>query len=186
MDRLLFLVAKDQPDLWDQFSKEFSGKDVSVVVDRRSTERRHRAEACRIDRRHRERRGRAEVDREVRSRGFSVISVEPGKGQEPVRGQGNPNAIREVLGYIRERFRHYTTVSSWDIRREGQSLVIFNSTGRAAHRLLFQKEFLDYYGAQMPDQIPRLLDEWKLPGHLETSGSQLITVSTYGISVDER
>lgn len=183
MDRLLFLVAKDQPDLWDQLSKEFSGQDVSVVVDRRRAERRRAAEASRVDRRRDQRRSRSDVDRDVLSRGFSVIRRDP--GAEQGRRQGNPNAIRAVQAYIQERFRHFTTVASWDLRRDGQSFVIFNRAGRPAHRILFEKEFLDYYGTSMPDQIPRLLDEWKLPGHLETAGSQLVTISSYGVRVEE-
>jgi hypothetical protein len=175
MNRLLFLVARDQPDLWDQLNKEFSGQDVSVVVDRRRAERRRAAAADNPERRRSDRRSRTEVDREVRVRGFSVIPLDPGTRT------GNPTAIRTVQAYIQERFRHCTTVASWDTRREGQSFTVFNSTGRPAHRVLFERDFLDYYGAHMPDRIPSLLDEWKLPSHLETVGSQLVVVSSYGV-----
>jgi hypothetical protein len=183
MDRLLFLVAKDQPDLWDQLSKEFSGKDVSVVVDRRRSERRRLAAARREERRQQQRRSHTDIDREVSARGFSVIRIEG--DLRDVRRQGNPNAVRAVQTYIQERFRHYTTVSSWDLRRDGQSFVIFSRAGRPAHRILFDREFLDYYGQSMPDQIPRILDEWKLSSHLETAGSQLMVITTYGIRVEE-
>ena len=176
MDRLLFLVARDQPDLWDQLNKEFSGRDVAVVVDRRRGERR-RAEASSADnRRQTERRESAEVDREVRSRGFSVIRLDGAAHRE-----GNPRAVRTVQAYIQERFRHFTTVTSWDARREGQTFVIFNGAGRPAHRVLFDREFLDYYGSSMADRIASVLDEWKLTSYLEGVGSQLVVVSSYGV-----
>lgn len=178
MDRLLFLVARDQPDLWDQLSKEFSGRDVAVVVDRRRGERRRQEGDAGAERRHSDRRSREDIDREVRSRGFSVIRLEP---DELDRREGNPRAVRTVQAYIQERFRHFTTVTSWDRRRDGQSFVIFNAAGRPVHRVLFAREFLDYYGNTTPDRIPSLLDEWKLPNHLEATGSQLAVVSTYGV-----
>ena len=177
MDRLLFLVARDQPDLWDQLNKEFACEDVSVVVDRRRGDRR-RAERGKPDnRRSADRRSRADVDREVQARGFSVIRLEPA---ERVRREGGPRAVRTVQAYIQERFRHCTTVASWDQARNGQSLVIFNSLGHPAHRVLFEKEFLDYYGSAMADRIPTLLDEWRLIDHMEAAGSRLIVVSSYG------
>ena len=179
MDRLLFLVARDQTDLWDQLSKEFSGRDVSVVVDRRRGERRRDAQSEASERRRTERRSKPDVDHEVRSRGFSVIHL-----GEAIRGNlapGNPTAIRTVQAYIQERFRHCTTVASWDQARRGQSLVIFNRAGRPVHRVLFEKEFLDYYGSTMPDRISSLLDEWKLPNYIETAGAQLVIVSSYGV-----
>lgn len=182
MERLLFLVARDQPDLWDQLSKEFSSKDVSVVVDRRRAERRRSPQGEADERRQTDRRAQPDVDREVRARGFSVISLEPGLARgERSPSPGNPTAIRTVQAYIQERFRYYTTVASWDYRRQGQAFVIFNQAGRPSHRVLFEKEFLDYYGSSMPDRIPSLLDEWKLPSHLETMGSHLVIVSSYGV-----
>ena len=178
MDRLLFLVARDQPDLWDQLNKEFSREDVSVVVDRRRGERR-RAEATGGDeRRQSDRRARADIDEEVQARGFYVIRLEP---DEFPRREGDPRAVRTVQAYVQERFRHYTTVTSWDPAGNGQSFVIFNALGRPAHRVLFEREFLDYYGAAMSDRIPTLLDEWRLSDHLEISGSRLVVVSSYGV-----
>jgi len=178
MDRLLFLVARDQPDLWDQLSKEFSSKDVAVVVDRRRGDRRRAAQSSDANRRQSDRRSRDEVDREVRSRGFSVIRLDP---NDLARREGDPRAVRSVQGYIQERFRHFTTVASWDAARNGQAFVIFNGAGRPAHRVVFEKEFLDYYGTAMADRIPSLLDEWKLPSYLETVGPQLVVVSSYGV-----
>lgn len=178
MDRLLFLVARDQPDLWDQLSKEFSARDVAVVVDRRRGERRQGEPASDDKRRQSDRRARAEVDREVRSRGFSVIRLDP---NDVARREGDPRAVRTVQGYIQERFRHFTTVTAWDPDREGQSFVIFNSAGRPVHRVLFDREFLDYYGAAMADRIPSLLDEWKVPSYVESVGSRLVVVSSYGV-----
>ena len=177
MDRLLFLVARDQPDLWDQLNKEFAREDVAVVVDRRRGERRRTEHTNGDDRRNAERRARAEVDQEVQSRGFSVIRLEP---EDMVRREGNPRAVRTVQAYIQERFRHYTTVTSWDPAQNGQSFVIFNSLGHPAHRVLFEREFLDYYGSSMADRIPTMLDEWRLTDHMEVSGSRLVVVSSYG------
>jgi hypothetical protein len=181
MDRLLFLVARDQPDLWDQLNKEFSGRDVAVVVDRRRGERRRNEAESADNRRQSERRERAEVDREVRSRGFSVIRLDGARQRE-----GNPRAVRTVQAYVQERFRHFTTVTSWDARREAQTFIIFNGAGRAAHRVLFDREFLDYYGATMADRIPSVLDEWRLTSYLESVGSQLVVVSSFGLRTADR
>lgn len=180
MDRLLFLVARDQPDLWDQLNKEFSSNDVAVVVDRRIRERRRGEQANEEERRRLDRRSREEIDREVRSRGFSVIRLEPG---DAGRHDGHPTGVRTVQAYIQERFRHFTTVTSWDRRHDGQSFVIFNSAGRPVHRVCFDREFLNYYGTSTPDRIPSVLDEWKLPSHMEAAGSQLVMVSAYGVRV---
>jgi hypothetical protein len=177
MDRLLFLVARDQPDLWDQLNKEFAREDVAVVVDRRRGERRRAEHAESDNRRNAERRSRADIDQEVLARGFSVIRLEP---DQPRRREGNPRAVRSVQAYIQERFRHYTTVTSWDPARNGQSFVVFNSLGHPAHRVLFEKDFLDYYGTAMADRIPTMLDEWRLTDHMEVSGSRLVVVSSYG------
>lgn len=177
MDRLLFLVARDQPDLWDQLNKEFGREDVSVLVDRRRGERR-RAEHDNADnRRAADRRSRADVDEEVHARGFSVIRLERA---EMLRRQGNPRAVRTVEAYLQERFRHFTTVTAWDATRNGQSFVVFSSLGHPAHRVLFEREFLEHYGTAMADRIPTVLDEWRLTDHMESSGSGLVVVSTYG------
>ena len=178
MDRLLFLVARDQPDLWDQLNKEFSSNDVAVVVDRRIRERRRGEQSNEEERRQLDRRSREEIDREVRSRGFSVIRLEPG---EAGRQQGHPSGVRAVQGYVQERFRHLTTVTSWDPHHDAQSFVIFNRAGRAVHRVCFDREFLSYYGTSSPDRIASILDEWKLPSHLESVGSELVIVSVYGV-----
>ena len=50
-----------------------------------------------------------------------------------------------------------------------------------AHRVLFDKEFLDHYGKSMADRIPSLLDEWRLTDHLEVSHTRLVVVSSYGV-----
>jgi hypothetical protein len=178
MDRLLFLVARDQPDLWDQLNKEFSREDVAVVVDRRRGERRRGEQAASDNRRGSDRRSHEEIDREVESRGFSVIRLD---AEELARREGNPRAVRTVQAYIQERFRHFTTVTSWDRTLNGQSFVIFNVLGRPAHRVLFEREFLDYYGTAMADRIPSMLDEWRLSDHLEISGSRRVVVSSYGV-----
>ena len=177
MDRLLFLVARDQPDLWDQLNKEFAREDVSVLVDRRRGERRRAQHVKAENRRNADRRSRADVDQEVQARGFSVIRIEQA---ELMRRGGNPRAVRAVQGYLQERFRHFTTVTSWDPARSGQSFVVFNSLGHPAYRVLFERGFLDYYGTAMADRIPTVLDEWRLTDHMKTSGSGLVVVSSYG------
>lgn len=182
MDRLLFLVARDQPDLWDQLNKEFAHGDVSVVVDRRRGDRRREEHGDGDDRRNADRRARADVDLEVKARGFSVIRLE---SEDPMRPQGDPRATRTVQAYLQERFRHYTTVASWDAARNGQGFVIFNSMGHPAHRVLFERDFLEYYGTAIADRIPTMLDEWRLTDHLEASGPRLVVVSTYGARVAE-
>jgi hypothetical protein len=63
--------------------------------------------------------------------------------------------------------------------------VLLNPRGRLAHRLLFTKEFLDYYGQQGVDRISRLLDEWKLAQHVEMAGPEIVLVSSYGVRVGD-
>ncbi|HKZ06730.1 MAG TPA: hypothetical protein VJU81_14785 [Methylomirabilota bacterium] len=181
MAELLFLVSRNHADLASHLSHEFSGGDVHVLIDRRRAERRCRDEAeSHPNRRTRERRARRTTEHELRSIGYSIVSLEAAARIEAAPG-ANPIAVREVAGYLREAFRFLTLIPSWDHRREGQGFVLLNAVGRPAHRLLFTKEFLDYYGEQGVERIPRLLDEWKLPQRVELAGSDLILVSSYGI-----
>jgi hypothetical protein len=185
MTELLFLVARSHEDLLSHLSHEFSGGDVHVLIDRRRGERRHAGGATDSpgpDRRGRDRRMRRTTDHELRSIGYSIVTLEDAEGwaTEGV-APADPNAVRAVAGYLREQFRFFTPIPSWDVRREGQGYVLLNREGRPAHRLLFTKEFLDYYGREGGDRIRYLLDEWKLVQHVELAGTDTVLISSYGI-----
>lgn len=184
MAELLFLVARDHTDLVTHLSHEFSGGDVHVLLDRRERERRRRNGERQpgLDRRSGDRRARRATGHELRSIGYSIVTLEDVVGghiEEPL--PANPTSVREVAGYLREQFRFFTPIPSWDIRREGQAFVLLNREGRPAHRLLFAKEFLDHYGHHGADRIGRLLDEWKLVQAVEMAGLDVVLVSSYGI-----
>jgi hypothetical protein len=188
MTELLFLVSRSHPDILSHLSHEFVGDDVHVLIDRRHGERRHATDGAGAarERRGRERRARRATDHELRSIGYSIVTLETSKGQTFEPGlTANPTAVREVTGYLRDRFRFHTPIPSWDVRRDGQGFVLLNGEGRATHRLLFAKEFLDYYGSTGADRISRLLDEWKLTDHVETAGSEIVLISSYGIRIGD-
>ncbi len=184
MTELLFLVARNQTDLASHLTHEFSGGDVHVVVDRRHGERRHRSgeRESRLDRRGGDRRTGRATDHELRAIGYSIVTLEELEGPDVGwRPPASPTSVRAVGSYLREQFRFFTPIPSWDIRREGQAFVLLNGERRPAHRLLFAKEFLDYYGHQGAERIGRLLDEWKLVQHVEMAGLEVVFVSSYGI-----
>ncbi len=104
---------------------------------------------------------------------------------EPGRPLVNPTAVRQADGYLRDHFRYYTAVASWDRVREGQAFAILSTEGRVVHRVVFTQEFLGYYGVAMPDRIPKLLDEWRLPQWLEIAGTQPVVVSSYGVHLGD-
>ena len=188
MAELLFLVARDHTDLVTHLSHEFSGGDVHVLLDRREGERRRcdGERQARLDRRGGDRRARRATDHELRSIGYSIVTLEGGAGGY-IEGPppASPTSVREVTGYLREQFRFFTPIPSWDFRREGQAFVLLNREGRPAHRLLFAKEFLDYYGRHGADRIGRLLDEWKLIQAVEMAGLDVVLVSSYGIRIGD-
>jgi hypothetical protein len=190
MTELLFLVSRTRSELVSHFSHEFTGGDVHVLIDRRESDRRRagagpRFEAAR-ERRGRDRRARRTTDHELRSIGYSIVTLEePLEYEREDPPPANPTAVREVLRYLREAFRFATPIPSWDVRREGQGFVLLNQEGRPVHRLLFAKEFLDYYGQQGPERIPRLLDEWKLMQHVEMAGPEIVLVSSYGVRIGD-
>lgn len=185
----LFLVASDQPDLYHHLAQEFVGQDVQVIIDRRGLERRVRGERRhRVDvdrgreRRAPDRRRRRSVERDLRSIGFTVIHTEAPMDTW-VSPRANAVALREVRSYLVDRFRYYSPIPTWDFHRNGQAFVLLSSQGRPAHRVIFEKDFLDYYGTTMPDRIPHLLEEWKLAYHLEIAGSMPVVVSSYGVQI---
>ena len=138
------------------------------------------------ERRARERRAQRASDHELQSVGYSIVTLEPSEGRTFEPGlTANPAAVREVTRYLRDRFRFHTPIPSWDVRRDGQGVVLLNGEGRAAHRLLFAKEFLDYYGTTGADRISRLLDEWELTDHIERAGPEIILITSYGIRIGD-
>lgn len=188
MARVLFVVAREQPELLSHLTHEFPDGDVSVIVDRRRDNRRHgerrgRAVAGGVDRRGAERRGAHASAHDLRTFGYSIVRLEEDDFSRPAPNRPfvNATAVRQVEAYLREHFRYYTPVASWDRVREGQAFVILTARGQTAHRVVFTKEFLDYYGTAMADRIPTILDEWKLLQHLELAGTQRLVVSSYGV-----
>lgn len=182
----LFLVASDQPDLYHHLAQEFVGQDVEVIIDRRGIERRMLGERRRRAETSRERRGlerrQRRVERDLRSIGFTIIQTE-GPIDTYYSPPANSVALRQVRGYLIESFRYYSPVPTWDFQRNGQAYVLLSSQGRPAHRVIFEKDFLDYYGTTMPDRIPHLLEEWKLAYHLEIAGATPVVVSSYGVQI---
>jgi class 3 adenylate cyclase/tetratricopeptide (TPR) repeat protein len=69
----LFVVARSKPALYDDLKRELGSRPATVILDRRETERRHRAEPHAAERRARDRRGRADVDEGLQTRGFAVV-----------------------------------------------------------------------------------------------------------------
>lgn len=71
--RLLFIVARNQRDLYESLRRSFSaGKGVQVLLDRRLGERRQRVEPQGSERRRADRR-QQRVDRDLRYRSFLII-----------------------------------------------------------------------------------------------------------------
>jgi hypothetical protein len=68
---LMFVVARDAVDLWDQLSHEFAGRGVRIVLDRRRGD-----EAPGNGHGRPERRRRPDVDAELRRRGFATVSLD--------------------------------------------------------------------------------------------------------------
>lgn len=182
MARILFVVAKTHPELLANLGPEFPGEDVRVLMDRRAGEQ--PAQVLPQHAAQRDPRRQVVVERELRSAGYSVVELPGGRGAGPAeRPPGNPTAIREVAAYLGDRFRYYTPIPAWDLSRDGQLFVILSGAGRPAHRVLFAREFLDYWGTASPDRIARMLDDWKLPEQIEVAGSRLVIVAAYGIQV---
>lgn len=76
--RCLFIVARNQPDLWQHLKRDFADDDqIQVIVDRRRGERRQRRELYGPERRRMDRR-RATLDRDLRYRSFVIIHEQQG------------------------------------------------------------------------------------------------------------
>jgi len=76
--RCLFIVARDQPDLWHHLRQDFAEDEkVQVVRDRRRGERRQHMQRHEPDRRQGGRR-RATIDTDLRYRSFVIIHEQQG------------------------------------------------------------------------------------------------------------
>lgn len=76
--RCLFIVARDQPDLWHHLRRDFAeDEEVRVILDRRRGERRKWVQTHEPERRRADRR-RASIDRDLRYRSFIIIHEEQG------------------------------------------------------------------------------------------------------------
>ena len=75
----LFIVSRQQPDLYRYLSREFSTEsDVEVVLDRRHGERRIRGErrtTPRGDRRRTERRGQTDLGSQLNTLGYAFVRL---------------------------------------------------------------------------------------------------------------
>jgi hypothetical protein len=73
--RYLFIVARDEPDLWAHLAREFAGEgEVEVLLDRRRRERRRVALPTGIDRRRGDRRRRPALSREIENLNFALVT----------------------------------------------------------------------------------------------------------------
>ena len=76
--RCLFIVARDQPDLWHHLRRDFAeDEEVQVVLDRRRGERRQRVQAHDLERRQTGRRL-VSIDRDLRYRSFVILHQQQG------------------------------------------------------------------------------------------------------------
>jgi hypothetical protein len=77
MRREVFVVARDRPDLYRYLSQTFAdAKNVEVIWDRRTEERRRAADAPSRNRRQSDRRSRPAADDEMRRVGYVFLTVE--------------------------------------------------------------------------------------------------------------
>jgi hypothetical protein len=77
MRREVFVVARDRPDLYRYLSQTFAdAKNVEVIWDRRTEERRRAADAPPRNRRQTDRRTRRTADDEIRRVGYVFLAVE--------------------------------------------------------------------------------------------------------------
>ncbi len=77
--RCLFIVARNQPDLWHYLRRDFAGdEEVQVVLDRRRGERRQRVLPHEPERRQADRRRYPNTDSDLRYRSFVIIHEQQG------------------------------------------------------------------------------------------------------------
>jgi hypothetical protein len=71
----LFILRRDERDLYEYLTRHFAGRsDVRVILDRRAEERASRSESRQDGRPGTDRRSRSNVDTDLASLGFSVLS----------------------------------------------------------------------------------------------------------------
>lgn len=76
MGQLLFVVSRDAPNRYLDLKRAFSDQDaVSVILDRRTGERRRASQVADTDHRRSDRRARPEIESELRSIGYSVVRL---------------------------------------------------------------------------------------------------------------
>jgi hypothetical protein len=76
MDRHIFIVSRAHRELFEYLALRFSGeKNVEVVLDRRTAERRGRPTVHPNERRRRDRRHRPAIDEELLSRSHSIVTI---------------------------------------------------------------------------------------------------------------
>jgi hypothetical protein len=74
----LFIVSRQQPDLFSYLTREFSAEpDVTIIIDRRQGERRVRREDAdgAANRRQRERRLKAELESNLSTLGYAFVRI---------------------------------------------------------------------------------------------------------------
>jgi hypothetical protein len=73
----LFIVDREQPDLFSYLAREFSAEpDVTVMLDRRQGERRmHRRQMAPSDRRQTDRRLKAEIAAQLLTLGYAFVRL---------------------------------------------------------------------------------------------------------------
>ena len=77
MSKLLYVIARNRPDVHDTLSREFSNQElIQILTDRRFAQRRQQEAPCPAERRGNERRTRADVEPEIRSTGWAKVRLE--------------------------------------------------------------------------------------------------------------
>lgn len=77
--RCRFIVARNQPDLWHDLTRDFGGSEgIQVIRDRRQGERRQRVQAYKPERRWAARRCRLGIDQDLRYRSFVIVYRQQG------------------------------------------------------------------------------------------------------------
>ena len=77
--RCLFIVARNQPDLWHHLSRDFAGdEEVQVLLDRRRGDRRQRVQSHERERRRTDRRRQPSIDNDLRYRSFVILHQQQG------------------------------------------------------------------------------------------------------------
>ena len=77
--RCLFIVARDQPDLWRHLTQDFAeDQEVQVILDRRGDERRRSVQARDPERRQAGRRRPPSIDTDLRYRSFVILHEQQG------------------------------------------------------------------------------------------------------------